>query len=544
MKSLTTITKDLNKNRGRVKEIIKILHKYHLTGWLNNVKHAGLVSFIKKDKAPSDFSELPVGVRMRMAFSEIGTTFIKLGQILSSRPDLIGEEACEELAKLQSDAPTDDASYVDSILKTLSVDDIASFDKTPLASGSIAQAHTATHADGTELIIKIMHDGIGFKISSDLEILDALASLAEHFDTPLKAYNPSMLVASFSESLRGELDFNSEVKNIQTFRQNFKGSDDVIFPKPYPELSSESVITMERFEGETLSRLNYDTVEREEKERLSYVIADTFFEMVFIHQFYHADPHAGNLIYQSNKQVGIIDCGMVGVLSPQEAQAIEDLMVTIVDQDTHTFCRIVINMGFTPKDLDEDAFERDVDHLIQKYFMESLDKLNMKSIVTDFNDILYSHRIVLSPSISMLFRLLVILEGTTQKFNVKFSIISLLKKYYFQIRIKRLDPRYIYAKSKKKILELGHIAEEVPQLLLKFIKRLERDDFSINMRHHNLNEGIDKLVLAMLSSSIIIGSMVLISARVKPLVGDISVLGILGLVCASPFIYKTLRRLK
>lgn len=542
MTSIAGIIKELNSHRGRVVEIVSILRKYHLASWLNRVQHRDLPFFSHKEG--KDYSQQPLGERMCMAFSEIGTTFIKLGQILSSRPDLIGEEACQSLSRLQNDAPTDSQAYIEGILKTLTQDKLESFDFTPLASGSIAQAHEAKYVDGTPLIIKIMHEGIQDKIRADLGILKSLAQLAEHFDTALKGYNPVLLVNSFADSLSSELDFSTEISHLTVFAQQFQHNEEVVFPVPYLDLSNKKVIAMNRIEGPTLSGLDYSDLEKEEKERLSFVIADTFFEMIFSNQFYHADPHAGNLIYTPENKIAIIDCGMVGRLSAHESSQIEDLMLAVVDQDVERLCRTIVQMGFTPKDLDFDAFVSDVEQLIQNYFMQEVDKIEMHAIVRDFNQILFTHRIVMSPSVSMLLRLLVILEGTTKKLDTQFSISELVKKYYLIIKLKRLDPKFLYAKSKKKINKWLHAAEDIPDTLLKFVKKLEQDDFSINMRHHNLSESIDKMVLALLTASFIVGSALVMSARIGPLIGDVSIIGLVGLCLSLPFVYKTLRRLK
>jgi ubiquinone biosynthesis protein len=270
--------------------------------------------------------DLKLEERVRLAFTELGTTFIKLGQVLSPRPDLAGPEIARELARLQADAPADPPEVIHAMIEAEFGKPVkalfAHFEDTPLASASVAQVHRARLKSGEEVVVKVQHQGIADKILPDLDILAGLAELAEKHSAQIRAYQPSAVVRQFRRTLLRELDFGFERRNLEEFAHHFAEDTTVHFPKAYEELSTKRVLTMERLDGvlgndsKALAACGGDLNEFARRGATMYL------QMIFRDAFYHADPHPGNLMLLPGVVVGVLDCGMVGRLDEELAEAI------------------------------------------------------------------------------------------------------------------------------------------------------------------------------------------------------------------------------
>ena len=290
----------------RFQEIIETLAKYGLADWLQNANIESINDYFKTSSG-KDIRKFSKAERLRLALTELGTTFIKFGQILSTRSDLVGSELAQELSKLQSDTPADGIAKVRSRIKkqfgVKKIDEIfAQFTTKPMASASIAQVHMATLHSGEEVVVKVMHDGIEETILEDLKILEKLSKLAQKHGGALKYAQPELLVKLFNRSMKDELDFRKELNNIETFRNNFSEDDRVEFPESFPELSGKTVLTMSFLAGPSLSKANELDWSAEQKSEFAEESADVFMEMMFRDLFYHADPHPGNLLYSARRK--------------------------------------------------------------------------------------------------------------------------------------------------------------------------------------------------------------------------------------------------
>jgi len=287
-----------SRNARRFKEIVYVLGRYGLADWMSRTDPKFFKSLFRS-AAGEIIADQPSESRIRMALTELGPTFIKLGQILSTRPDLVGPRLAAELASLQDRVPADPPLAVHEIiaqeLGRPAADLFGRLDETPLASASIGQVHRGQLKDGREVVVKVRHVGIEQTVENDLEILDALAALAEKHEPALRTYQPQALVAEFSRTLRRELDFRREARNLEEFNRNFRDDDTVRIPLPYMEFSSRRVLTMEALHG--LSIANAEKLRQAgiDSRALAEKGSNVFLTMVFRDGFYHADPHPGNL---------------------------------------------------------------------------------------------------------------------------------------------------------------------------------------------------------------------------------------------------------
>ena len=287
----------LYRNLRRWQEIILILRRYGLADWLSQLRVDFIRDWIKDDQGVP-LASYSRSTRIRMALTDLGPTFIKLGQVLSLRPDLIGPELADELTQLQSEVPADGPAQVRELVeKNLGrpISELyAEFDDVPIASASIGQVHRARLHDGTQVVVKVQHAGIEAKVNEDMEVMAGLAVLADRIPD-LAAWKPQVLVEQLSRSLKRELNFSREQQNLQSFGKDLVKFKGVRIPRSFPELSSSRVLTMEYIEGIAVNKLTDASVSDEQRQAIARLAAEVYVEMIFTNGAYHADPHPGNI---------------------------------------------------------------------------------------------------------------------------------------------------------------------------------------------------------------------------------------------------------
>jgi ubiquinone biosynthesis protein len=327
------------RNAQRFRQIASVAVRYGLADRLRKMPGKRMQQWLR-GSAGQNIADLGTPVRLRLALTELGTTFIKFGQMLSTRPDLVGEDVARELTHLQSRTPPDPPGVAEATIQrelgsppsTL----FASFEPTAFAAASIAQVHYARLHSGENVVVKIQKDGIESRVEADLSMLADLAALAERHVEDLKPYHPVAVVRQFSKTMRAELDFGRELSNIQQFRENFAADHTVHFPVPFPQLCSRRILTMERLEGTLVSQITLPPGPNPDMEEFARRGANMYLEMIFRDAFYHADPHPGNLMVLPSGVVGVLDCGMVQRLDDHLREALEDLLLAAVNRDPQT----------------------------------------------------------------------------------------------------------------------------------------------------------------------------------------------------------------
>ena len=345
----------------RLKEILSVFGKYGLADWMQGIQYDWLQQWLTSPDGRK-ISELSQETRVRLAITELGPTFIKLGQILSTRADLIGPELADEPGNSSREhRPIRRRSARHRSRTSLGKTPeelYAAFDDMALASASIGQVHRATLHDGQQAIVKVQHAAIEQSIQRDLDIMAGLAELAERHSPQLRAFSPVSTTAEFRRTLLRELDFTREKRNLEQFASNFQGNTTVHFPTVSDELSALRVLTMERLEGIPVT--DRDQL-RESGEDLSQVAergARMYLDMVFRDGFYHADPHPGNLLLLPGGVVGVLDCGMVGRIDEQLREDFEGMLLAAVSKDAEDLTDYVVRLGSVPNDFDRDALCR------------------------------------------------------------------------------------------------------------------------------------------------------------------------------------------
>jgi len=537
----------MERNARRAGEILAVLTKYGLSDWARGL-HFNWIQDRLRSREGQRLADLTTGERLRLAFTELGTTFIKLGQVLSTRPDLVGPEIAAELTHLQTNTPADSFDTVRQLIEADldgSLDSLfAEFDPEPVASASIAQAHRARLQTGEEVIVKVQHAGITDRILPDLEILAGLAELAEKHVPQAGPYQPVAVVRQFRRTLLRELDFTAEARNLDEFARHFADDETVHFPCPYPELSSRRVLTMERLDG----ILGNDTPGLESSgadlEEFARRGARMYLEMIFRDGFYHADPHPGNLMLLPGGVVGVLDCGMTGRIDEDLSHSIQELLMAVVDRNSSDLADTVLRVGAAPAGVPRDRLQADLTDFVADYAGQSIQDLDLSGALNSILGIVRRYRITLPPSLSLLLRTLVELEGTAQQLSPTFSLAEVLQPFYGTLLKQRLSPKRVLGRLHHAYRHWERFIETLPRDLSDVLDRVRDGTFHVRLDHRHLDPVINRLVTGVVTAALFLGSSLLWSMKAPPVVGGISIFGAAGYVVSVYMGWKLFRAIR
>ncbi len=540
------------RNLRRWQEIIVVLRRYGLADWLSHLR----VDFIRdwlKDDQGIPLSSYSREARVRMALTELGPTFIKLGQVLSLRPDLVGSEQAAELQQLQTQVPADPfdqiKEVVESELKQPISESFSEFSETSIASASIGQVHAAKLIDGTPVVVKVQHVNIQAKVHEDLEVLRGLAMLAERIPE-LAVWQPRGIVEQLSRSIKRELSFSRELSNLLMFQAALKDCKGVVVPHAHPKLSSARVLTMERVEGQSIHCLSSpDALLGIDRTEIAKRVSEVYVQSIFLKGHYHADPHPGNILIQEDGTIALLDFGMVGRIDDSLRGTIEEMLWAVFQQDSALLTSLIKRAGKIPASIDEAQLANDVADLIATYGSQPLDSLDLSGALNDATDILHRHRITLPSQMGILIKTLVTLEGTLRLTGSSFSIIEAIQPVMGKLRWSRLSPRRQMRRLRRMYVELEGLVERLPSQISSLVELVQEGKLDVQLSHRGLSPSINRLVLGLLTSSLLLGSSILMAAKVPPLLfmgggplglQDLSLMGLVGFVISSLVAFRIL----
>jgi len=523
----------LARNLNRVAEIAGVLAKYGLADWLDRLDAKALRRWVKNTSVDA-LAQTSHEARIRLAFTELGTTFVKLGQMLSTRRDLVGPKLADELARLQSDLPADDFAVVQATVERELGKPIAelfaTFEPKPLASASIGQAHRATLADGRAVIVKVQHPDIRGTIETDLSILKEIAAVVGRTLTDAAAYRPAAVVADFEKSLLRELDFRRELRHLQIFAKNFAEDPQIRFPEPIPERSAEHVLTMTFLAGVPVGKLhgNFALVSVAEADQLARHGCRAFLDMIFRDGFYHADPHPGNLLMLPGGALGVLDAGMVGRVDERLRTLIERAMVAVMSTDAPALTDLVMQVGEVPPHFDPAALQAEIADQLAFYWGMPLDKFNLGQALDELTEAIRRFHIGLPPALSMLLKVVIMLEGTARLLSPNFNLVEVLEPIRRRYLRRRLSPRRLLVRLASAASDWDEVLQAAPRLTRDLMTFARRQQFAVQLQHQHLEPSVNRLVFGLLTSSLFLGSAMLYAFRAPPTIHDVSVLGVLG----------------
>ena len=530
------------RNANRWREILSILSKYGLAGWLSRFEFAPGKSLLKDRNGEAIAKQSPE-VCIRLAIEELGPTFIKLGQIMSTRPDVVGSEMASELEKLQVNVPEDTFEQVSATIRDelgQSLEELFDdFTEAPIASASIGQVHRAELQNGDVVAVKVQHQDISERVNIDLDIFMGLAQLAERIPE-FESYRPTAMAAEFQRALRRELDFVRECRHIEQFSRAFEENDDILIPKIYPELCGERVLVMQWVDGISLAKTGEIQKAHVELGDVARAGAEMYLEMIFNHGIYHADPHPGNLLLTPEGKIGLLDFGMVGRIDSSMREDFEDLLLSIVEQDAERLVAVVTRVSAVPIGANDNSLALDLTDYVSHYAHQSMESFDLTSAVTEMFELMRRYEIVLPSQIALILKVLVMLEGTAQRLHPDFCLMEVLQPYQRTIMARRLSPARQLRKARRMAYEMQQLAEVVPRRLRDILQQVQSGRFDVHLDHRGLEPSVNRLVLGLLTSALFLGSVQLITHHVWPL-WEVSVPGTLGIALSVGLGLRLLR---
>lgn len=533
-------------NLMRSQEILRVLVKH---GFEDLVSRMGLSKYL-------EFHEVEEGKRVigapklltparrfRLALEELGGAFVKLGQLLSTRPDIFPKEWIDELVPLQDDvAPVE----FDLIKQVLEADlgpvqgSFASIDPIPLAAGSIAQVHEGVTLAGDPVVIKVRRPGIEQIIAQDYDILHSLAVLLDWHVPESRNYDPIKIVEQFREAVTREMDFTLEARNLDRFRADFSHNPLVTFPKPYWDQTTERILTMEKLDGIKISLAERLREEGVDTAKIAQVLADAVLRQALEYGFFHGDPHPGNLMVIDKKVVGFIDCGMVGRLDERTRENLILLVSAAVRKETQIITDILVDMDALPEDLDRAHFQREAELFLDRYYRLPLKRIRFSSIVNDVMELIQKFRIHVPPDFVLVGKALISLEGVGRNLDPDFDAIATAEPLIKQLVLEQYGPRLISKKIFQGAFELLRFFRNLPGDIRELSRALRESRLQIQVEHRGIHEAfleLDKasrrVSMSIVIGAIVVGSSVIVHAGAGPRFMDIPVLALLGFVLGS-----------
>ena len=482
--------------------------------------------------------------RLRLAFEELGPTFIKLGQLLSSRPDLLPPAYIQELARLQDKIPPVPWAEIDAVFmrecgapaETL----FPEFEHEAMAAASIGQVHRARLADGSRVVVKVRRPGIARLINVDLEIFSHIASLMEQYLEELRGHSPTTVVEEFAESLNRELDFTLELANVQRFAQQFKGNPDIHVPEVYPELSSSCILVMEYIEGIKSSDVARLEAEGYDLELLARRGANLVMEQIFSHGFFHADPHPGNIFILPGNVVCFIDFGQMGRLSRRDQDDFTALVTSLVKRDEHEIAGGVLRTTIQLGEVDRDRLECDLVFFMDRYLYQPLEKLEAARIFQDLLTLVNRHHLSFKPSLYLMIKALCTLEGVGMMLDPHLRLFALAQPFMQRLQLERMKPGRLMEEAASLGLSYFRLLRALPDDLRSVLVQLQSGQLNIGFEHRGimplqvtLERITNRLVFAIVLAALIVGSSLIVLSGIPPRWHNVPVIGLFGFVLAA-----------
>jgi ubiquinone biosynthesis protein len=535
------------KNLNRFREITNTLIKY---GFDYFVKQLGLTNLISKGEKilklkPSKIAQLPLPVRIHLALEELGPTFVKLGQILSTRPDLIPPDYIKELQKLQDKVPPFAYDLVEQIIKKELGADIPkifkSFEQKPFAAASLGQVHQAILENGDKAVVKVQRPDIEKVIETDLDILFHLARLTEKHIPASRLYDPVGIVEEFAKAIRLELDYGNEGRNAERFKKNFEDDKRIYTPKIYWEFSSRRILTMELIEGikinnlKELDKIGYD------RKKIAENGAKAFMKQILIDGFFHADPHPGNMLVMKDEIIGFMDFGMMGRLDEEIKEKCIDLLIAILERNPNKIINEILNLGITSQEeIDTRSLKIDVREMLDQYYDKSLKEIKLGELISQLVEVSIKYHIKMPAEFALLGKSLITIEGIGLELDPDFNLAEIAKPYAKNLILERKSPQRLILKLLNDLAELYNLIILIPGQLSKTLKKMEEGVFKLEFQHRGLENLIsaldrstNRLSYSLILAAIIIGSSLIIQTDKGPHFMGFPVIGVLGFLIAA-----------
>ena len=541
IKSGTVRFKELEKIK-RIKKLADVLMKY---GFEEILSRSELEKRLPKRivgrnrEKIKDIKSRTIYERVRMALEEMGPAYVKFGQMLSNRNDILPEEMISELQKLQDKVEIQEVDIRKKLAEELNIipeEYFQSIDEEPMASASIGQVFRAVLKNGEKVVLKVRRDNIDTIVETDLVIMKDMAKFLEKYDVNAKNINLLYIVETFENMLKKELSLTNERKNMERFENNFKGNEHIHVPVVYKKLSNNRILCMEFIEGikitdkEKIEKTGFNPKE------IASLGLELYIKQVMKYGFFHADPHPGNIFLGKDGKLIFIDFGAMGTLYPYEIELLEELTLNFLQKDVKKMIATIKELALGYNISDEKRLERGFYDILSMVDGTSLEEINLVEIMERVKTLLSQNQVLLSEDVYLLVKGIGQIEGIGRHLNPQLNIMQEIGKNAQEIMVKRMSPKYILEKGMGKVGEFSENWLTLPSDLKRLLEKIQNNE--LKHRHElvgfeNFQKITERLVMGLVVSSLIIGSSILVLANMPPHINGISVLGILGFVISG-----------
>lgn len=514
--------------KERLGEIREALKKY---GFDEILGQSAKSKIRRSDEAAEEAANLllddEIPVKLRLMLQELGTTFIKLGQLLSTRPDIVGERIANELANLQDDNPAISYEQIKEIVEREldgNIDELyAEFSHEHLATASIGQVHEAKLPTGERVAVKVQKEGITDKIDLDIRIMKYVANRADKWNANLRNLNLPGIMEEFDRSIHKEIDYNNEFMNMQRIEMNFVDNPQVHIPATYARYCTSKVLTMEFIDGTKLNDVYESDDDEFDKKLLAKTVIDSYLQQLFIDGFFHGDPHPGNIMILEDNVLCYLDLGMMGFFDEEFKKNLSEAMILLVDQDVDGLINQMMYMDILDYDVDTRPLKRDLNDLFGRYFGVELNRFD--GILEELMKLMKEYGVILPNELVTMARGISMVEAIAHNLDPEIDIFASITPVAKQIAKQRINPKQYIKSKKSNIILYEHMLQAMPKLLTRTIHKIDNEE--LQFRHEiDIN---DKVSIIALVCALIIGSS---NVSFGPMVFDMPLISLIGYILA------------
>lgn len=530
-------------NAVRLAEVVQVLVRH---GFADLVRRLGLheglparvlhgLRLIEANSAPPE----TIGARLREALMELGPTFVKFGQILSTRPDIIGTSIAKELSGLQDRVTALSFAEMRPVIEQELGGSVATlfseFDETPVAAASLSQVYRARTNEGHAVAVKVQRPGARKVIESDLSLLMGIAEWIGEHVADVKWMNPAGMVGEFERSIKRELDFTIEARTIDRFRENFGITETVFVPLVYDALSSARVLTMDWIDGVRIDDVSQYAERNCDPKTIAAIGCDVLCKQVFEYHLFHADPHPGNVMVTRDNQIAFLDYGMVGHLEKHDVHTMADLLHAVFNEDSVRCVQALLAFTTTGDAPDERALEHEMAQYLAFEAQAVLGKADIGRALEQITGILQRHQLQLAPRFSLLLKSLATIESTARILDTEADMVPVIRPYVERMVLNRFAPQNLAAEGQQGVASAMRMLREMPTDLRHIVRMVRTGKLRIQMTHEGfetlanvLDRASNRIAFSVIAGSLVVGSSLLLSTE-----AGAKTLGLAGFMIAA-----------